>query len=701
MPTLRTHFPLAPLGTAIAFLLCPSAWAQQSSAADASLPTVTVTTDSTPDGVVTQNRSATVGKSPATMHETPFAMSVIRVEQMREAGAKTVEDTLLYSSGVYAGRYGFDTRGDWAAVRGLSPSMYQDGLRSLYGFYNNVRPEIYTLSSVEVLKGPSSALYGQAELGGIVNVVSKQPQKTPAREIELQLGSHSRRQLAADFTGPLNADQTLLYRLVALGRKSNTQVDYVNDDALVLMPSLQWRPHADTRVNASFVHQQNDTKVSSQFLPYQGTLGAAPLGTIPSNRFAGEPNWDRYEMRKNELSLTWDQQLAPAWKLVGALRKTQSSSVTREIYTSVGPIPTAAGNIPRTVHAADRKTDVLGTDLRLEGTLHAGPTRHQLGFGVDHQNALWEEFNFFSQSGVGSFNLYNPVYGSVGSLNLSRLPLADRPDNKIVQTGFYATDHITWGPWIVSGAVRRDQARNQVLNLSTPNTVVRNTATTGRLGVMYQFSAGLAPYASVSNSFVPNLGTDGMASASYLKPTTGTQKEVGVKYLAPNGKTSAALAWFDIEQKNRVVDGATPGGREQIGAAIQGWELEARHRIGAWELMANYTQMDAVNASTGKRLSAIAERTASAWVERHFAEGWRVGLGGRFIGDLTGNGGAPVVPSVALYDAMVGYTTGGWDFRLNVKNLADKQYVSWCRGPNQDCGYGERLSASLTARYRF
>lgn len=703
MPTRRTSFPfaLAPLGTAIALLLAPSAWAQQGNSADTALPTVTVKTAPTPDTVVTQNQSATVGKSPATVHETPFAMSVIRVEQMREAGAKTVEDTLLYSAGVYAGRYGFDTRGDWAAVRGLSPSMYQDGLRSLFGNYNNVRPEIYTLESVEVLKGPSSSLYGQAELGGIVNVVSKQPQKTPAREIELQLGSHSRKQLAADFTGPLNADQTLLYRLVALGRKSNTQVDYVNDDALVLMPSLQWQPHADTRISASLVHQQNDTKVSSQFLPYQGTLGAAPLGTIPSNRFAGEPGWDRYETRKNELSLHWDQRLAPAWKLVGALRKTQSSSVTREIYTSVGPIPTAAGNISRTVHAADRKTDVLGTDLRLEGTLQAGPTQHQVGVGVDYQNALWEEFNYFSQSGVGSFNVYNPVYGSVGSLDLNRLPLADRPDNKIVQTGIYATDHITWGPWIVSGAVRHDQARNQVLNLATPNTVVKNTATTGRLGLMYQFAAGLAPYASVSNSFVPNLGTDGTAAASYLKPTTGTQKEIGLKYLAPNGKTSAAFAWFDIEQKNRVVDGSTPGGREQIGAAIQGWELEARHRTGAWDLLANYTQMDAVNPVTGKRLSAIAETTASAWVEYHFAGGWRVGLGGRYIGDLTGNGGAPVVPSVALYDAMVGYATGNWDFRLNIKNLADKQYVSWCRGPNMDCGYGERLNASLTARYRF
>lgn len=693
--------PLAPVGAAVALALGQGAWAQTQDAPEATLKAVTVTAPAQATGVLTQHNAAKVGKSPASVQDTPFSISVINVAQMREVGAKTVEDALLYSAGVYAGRYGFDTRGDWAAVRGLSPSMYQDGLRSIYGFYNNVRPEIYALSSVEVLKGPSSSLYGQAELGGIVNVVSKQPQKTAAKEIEVQIGSHNRKQVAADITGPLNAEQTLLYRLVALTRKSDTQVDHVNDDALVLMPAITWQPNADTRVTATFLHQTNDSKVSSQFLPQKGTLSPAPLGTIPSNRFAGEPNWDRYDTRKNELSLSWDQRLTPDWKVSGALRSTQSDSVTREIYTSVGPIPTDAGNIGRTVHAADRKTDVLGLDVRLEGDVTAGKTRHKLGFGIDHQNATWEEFNYFSQNNVGSFNLYNPVYGNTGTLNLNNLPLVDRPDNQIVQTGLYVTDHMTWGPWVASAALRHDRARNEVLNLSAPNTVVRNTATTGRLGLMYQFASGVAPYISASNAFVPNLGTNGSTSAGFLKPTTGTQKEAGVKYLSQDGQTSASLAWFDIEQKNRVVDGTIPGGREQIGATTNGWELEMRQRLGALELMANYTQMDAINAATGKRLSSIAEKTASGWGEYHFGGGWRMGVGVRHIGNVTGANSLPVVPAVTLYDAMVGYTTGPWDFRLNLKNLADKQYVSWCRGTNQDCGYGERLSAALTARYRF
>jgi iron complex outermembrane receptor protein len=677
-------------------------WAQAAPQGASTLPEVNIKAK-TPasDRLITQQRPASVGKSAASVQDTPSSVTVIDVEQIRETGAKNIQESLQYSAGVYTGRFGFDTRGDWAAVRGLSPSNYIDGLRGLFGFYNNVRPEIYTLESVEVLKGPSSAHYGQADLGGIVNVVTKKPQKVAARELDLQLGSYERKQLAADVTGPLNQSKSWLYRLVALKRDSNTQVDYVNDDAQLLMPSLSWQPNADTRLTALFIHQQNDTKVSSQFLPYKGTLGDAPLGRIPSSRFAGEPGWDRYEMRKNEFSLFLDQRISQNWKLAATARQTKSSSVTREIWATVGAIPTDAGNITRTVHSADRKTDVLAADLRLQGQVKLGPTQHELAVGLDYQDAFWEEYNSLSQSGVGNLNLYQPVYGNVGTLNLNALPTTDRPDNKIVQTGLYVTDHISWGPAVVSLAVRHDQARNEVLNPTTPNTVVRNSATTGRLGLMYRFDNGLSPYASISDAFSPNLGTDGTPGAGYLKPTTGQQTEVGAKYLSASGNTSAAIAWFDIEQKNRVVDGATPGGREQIGSTTKGWELEARHRAGGLELLGNYTQLDAVNAVTDKRLSSIAEKTASAWTQYKFASGWRVGLGARYIGDVTGNAGTPVLPSVSLMDAMVGYSNGPWDVRLDVKNVADKEYVSWCRGANQDCGYGERLNAALNVRYRF
>lgn len=671
--------------------------AAQAQTANVTLPEVTVTASPVDtDSFVTQGQKASVGKSRASIQDTPFSVSVIDTKQAAETGATNVESALLYSAGVYAGRYGFDTRGDWAAIRGLSVSTYIDGLRSLYGSYNNVRPEFYTLERVEVLKGPSSVLYGQAELGGIINVVSKLPKSTPAREVEVQIGSNNRKQVAVDLTGPVNEDGTLLYRLVALKRNSDTQVDYVNDDALVLMPSLTWRPNTDTSVTVLYTHQENNSKVSSQFLPMQGTLVSGGRGFIGSSRFAGEPGWDRYDTKKNELSFLVDHRLNDTWKAKANLRKTRSSSVTREIWTRVGAIPDAAGNIQRTIHSADRETDVWASDFRLEGDFRVGPTRHLVTAGLDYQNALWTEGNYISDTLAGTFNVYNPVYGTA---NISSFTGVDRADNKIIQTGLYLMDHMEWGPWVLSGAVRRDEAKNQLITPNVGTATVRNTATTGQVGMMYRFDNGISPYISTSEAFVPNLGTDG--AGGYLKPTTGSQEEAGIKYLAPSGNTSIAFAVFDIKQKNRVVAGTTPGGSEQVGSITEGWEIEAKHRIGKLELLANYTDMRAINDSTKKRLSSIAERTASAWAQYRFTDGWRAGIGSRYIGNVVGANDLPLVPAVTLLDAMVGYSVGKWDFRLNMTNLGDKEYVSWCRGLNQDCGYGNRRNVLLTANFKF
>ncbi len=135
---------------------------------------------------------------------------------MQDTGSKTIQDALLYTPGVYAGNYGFDTRIDGASVRGIEAGRYLDGLRQLYGSYNSVRTNPYALESLEVLKGPSSMLYGQADLGGIINGVSKLPEEERRGEVWAQYGSHNRKQLAVDVTGAADEDGKLLYRLVAL-----------------------------------------------------------------------------------------------------------------------------------------------------------------------------------------------------------------------------------------------------------------------------------------------------------------------------------------------------------------------------------------------------------------------------------------------------------------------------------------------------
>lgn len=698
LATGRRRLPAQLTPLVLALGVAGQARAEDVPAPPAVLPTVEVTSEAgQAASYITLDRKAPTGKLDVAVEDTPYAITVVDQAFIQDSGAKTIQDALLYSSGVYSGAFGLDTRGDWAKIRGLDASFYLDGLRQIYGYYNSVRTNVYALESVEVLKGPSSVLYGQGELGGLVNSVSKLPKAEQQGEIWAQAGSFDRRQLAADVTGPLTDDGQLLYRLVALKRDSDTQVDYVEDDGELLAPSITWLPRDGTRLTLLVNQQENTGQVSAQFLPIFGTLEPGPQGRVGSETFVGEPGWDRYDREKTEFTLFFDQLLSDNWVFSATARQTDSEAETREHWVNIGAVPTADGDVGRTIYTVDRATDVFNADARIEGSFDLGVTRHTLAVGVDYQDALWEEDNYyygFNQG--GTINLYNPQYGN---LNAGVITPTDRNDNAITQTGFYIADHMEIGKLVVSSALRYDKARSTLLRVDGTYSASQNYETTGRVGVMYRFDNGLSPYVSYAEAFNMNLGGDGVGGT--LDPTTGDQTEGGIKYLSADRSFALTAAYFDIEQKNRIAQGNNPGGVEQVGAVVTGWELEANKRWKQFETQLAYTDLNAINDQTRIRLSAVAERVISLWNQVYLGDQWKLGAGVRYVGDNVGGGGEPVVPSVTLYDAMVGYQYADWEFSVDAKNLGDEEYVSWCRGAGLDCGYGERRNVTANARYRF
>ena len=192
-----------------------------------------------PTGAVvgfTAKRAISATKTDTPLIETPQAISVVTRDQFEAQGVQTLRQTTAYSAGVVSNY--FDSRVDSFSARGGSVSQYQDGLLRTYGTYNTSRPDPYTLERVEFLRGPSSVLYGQGSVGGVLNLTSKRPQAEALREVQVQMGSYGRKQIATDLTGAVTEDGQWLYRLVAVGRESGTQVDHVNDDRLVIAPSL-------------------------------------------------------------------------------------------------------------------------------------------------------------------------------------------------------------------------------------------------------------------------------------------------------------------------------------------------------------------------------------------------------------------------------------------------------------------------------
>lgn len=654
-------------------------------------------------GYIELDKKSATGKLDVSVEDTPFAITVVDEDFIRDFGAKTIQDSLLYSVGVYSGQFGFDTRGDWTSVRGLDAANYLDGLRQIYGSYNSVRSNVYALEKVEVLKGPSSMLYGQAELGGIVNLVSKLPKEETGGEIWAQYGSFNRKQIGFDYNGSLTEDNTFLYRLVGLVRDSETQVDHVDDDGYFFSPSFKWNISEDTNVTLLINRQENKGQVSAQFLPQVGTLEVGSLGFIDTDTFVGEPSWDRYDRDKTEATIFFEHNFNDHWRLAATARYTDSKAETRQHWVTIPSVPAADGSVARTIFTADRETEIFNFDIRVHGNFELGITTHTIVAGMDRQDAEYSEDNYLYGYGVGgNINVYNPQYGN---LNTTALAFAtDRPDNEIEQTGIYVADHIEIEHFIVSLGLRRDSAKNTLVAVpgTGANTKSDESETTGRVGLMYQFENGISPYVSYAEAFSMNLGTDGTASGNALKPTTGDQKEVGVKFLSADKRLSVTAAYFDIEQQNRVANGATPGGVRQTGATVDGFELEIKKRWDKVEAQFAYTNLNAEDDATGIRLPYVAEKLASLWVKADITNQWSIGGGMRYVGDNVGFGGDPLVPSYKLFDAMISYQHDEhWQMDITAQNLTDKEYVSWCRSNGTDCGYGERRTINANLRYRF
>lgn len=689
-----------------------------SAPAEATLPVVRVRGQSeTATGPVkgyAAQRSGTATKTDTPLNEVPQSISVIGAEQIRDQGSPNLQEALRYTPGVRTETYGVDNRGDWFSLRGGSNgSTLLDGLRrTLTGYWGIIRYEPYAFERIEVLRGPASVIAGQNGPGGVVNLVSKRPLAEHAAEAGIQLGNYDHKQIQADLTGPLNADGSLLYRVVALSKRSGTQVDHAYDDRDLVAPSLTWRPSAATSFTLLTQYQRDESGNLNAFFPAQGTLLPAPNGPIPMNTFIGEPDWDTYGGDRWSLGWELEHRLSDAWTLRHHLRSERTDGKMRTMYAAWydGFVDSAGAPDPngtylnRMFYAADDRDRVTSADLLFEGKLRFGSVSHTLLLGGDGLYSKWGQ-RYYGDFPATPLDVYNPVYGS--------FPLPPLPDTPETVTsarrfGVLVQDQMKIGDrWVVVAGLRRDKATTSIYGSSSAQ---KDMATSVNLGGVW-LAGAWSPYLNYSESFEPVAGTD--FDGNLFKPQRGKQVEAGVKWQAAD-RLSAAAALYELREKNRLTTDPDPlhvGFSVQTGeVTVKGLELELTGQLASWDLTAQYTYTDAQitktgtsadeQATLGQQLEAIPKQSAGLWAVHRFAAmpGLRAGFGVRYVGE-SGDGlaGGLEVPAVTLFDAMVSYEIPGWRFALNANNFTDKQYVASCLGRG-DCWYGNRrrLFASVT-----
>lgn len=645
--------------------------------------------------------------------ETPQSISVVSADEVRDQASPTLQEAVRYVPGVRHALYGIDNRGDWISLRGSQESTtLLDGMRlPLTGWYGVVRNEPYLLERIEVLRGPSSIIVGQNDPGGVVNLATKRPEARASREIGVTLGNYARREIRADLTGPLDESGSLLYRVVALGRDSDTQVDHADEQRLLLAPALTWRPHPRGSVTVFGEYQYDRSKNTNAFLGLAGTLHEAPNGPIPTKLFIGEPAWDRYGGTRWRMGYTADAEVGGAWQLRHQLRHDRVDGRMESMYAAWwnGFVDAGGATDPngeylgRQWYIYDDRSRVTAGELLLEGVARTGAIAHRLLVGAD--GMLHDASQAYADGEASPLNVYDPVYGGFARPSLGSEPATE---NAIRRAGLLVQDQMkVFERLSVRLGVRRDYIRNAVIG----GDVQRDWATSGNAGIVFELWPGVAPYGSYSESFNPVAGTD--AAGRAYEPRRGRQIEAGLK-VETQGGLQASASVYALEETNRLVtDPANVGFSIQIGEArTRGVELEVRGTFGSWSTLAgySYTRARATAAAWGgdldpdQQLEGIPEHTASAWVVHEFRagafRGFRAGGGVRFAGRIGDGTGRVFVPAVTLLDAMASYEVGRWRLALNLNNLTDRTYLATCLARG-DCWFGARRAATLTAAVRY
>lgn len=661
-------------------------------------------------------RSATATKTDTPLEEIPQSITVISAEQIRDQNAQTMQEVLRYTAGVRSDMYGLDNRGDWFDLRGGSEgSTLLNGMRlPLTGWYGVVRNDPYAFERIEVLRGPASLMAGQNGPGGVVNLVSKRPQAQAAREISVQLGNNSHKQITADLTGPVNEDGSLLYRVVALAKNSGTQVEHAGERRQYFAPSLTWKPDAGTKLTTYLEWQHDRSGNTNAFLPIIGTLVDAPNGRIPSDLFIGEPAWDTYGGRRLRVGYELERELAPGWTLRHDLRHDRIAGKMRSLYANwwevqedgsgFGTSPLGSNRtLNRTFYATDNQARITNTDLLLEGKLDLGGTRHTLLLGVDAMNNRDSQADLDTalvDTAATPLDVYDPVYGSYP---LPSLVFNPATVTRTRQWGLLLQDQVKFSNGVVLLAgLRRDHAQS---SSNVSDTGIDAAAWSRNLGVVVPVGGGWSPYASYAESFEPVSGVNKRDDQPY-KPKRGRQIEAGVKWNPTGQPLTVTAAFYKLRESNRLVeDPVVANNQIQLGlATAQGFELEGQANFRDWSLIGNYTYTDAKDQDAGHRLSGIPLHSAAVWAVHRFnafgLTGMRAGLGVRFVGQTGDGAGVTTTPSNTITDALLSYDAGQVTYALNVSNLFDREYLATCLSRG-DCWFGTRRKAVASVSYRF
>ena len=654
----------------------------------------------------------------------PQQVQLISGDMLDQLGKVNFQNALDLAGGV-ARQNSFGGLWDSFAIRGFAgdenlPSGYLiNGFSGGRGYSGN--RDTSNIETIEVLKGPGSALFGRGEPGGTINVVTKKPQFEKAGYINASIGNFSTQRVEADYTNKLS--DAVAFRINGAYKDAGSFRDTIETKKLDLTPSLLFVLSDKTSLNY-------ELEILDQETPFDRGIVAIDLNpkVVDVDTFYGEPQDGPISIKATGHQFLLQHDLDSGWSILAGLGYRESSfeglssetelSGSRQILTRTEIQEANQVGPNQFVNRQRRERDYDATDLsgRLEltGTFETGVMQHHLLAGMDTYDYeldfvqlrwrdAWKNSTYF-------VDLNNPVYGQaqdqeLGS-NTDRLETQDA-------IGFYMQDQIDLSDqWKMLMAVRFDDFSQKVINRRNGSvSESEETALSPSLGITYEPSDNLSIYASYAEGFRPNSGAD--ASGNTFDPEESKSYEVGLKISSLGGRLNTTVALFKMKKSNILTaDPVNAGETAALGEAeSEGLEIDITGELSdSLDLVFSYAYVNAgtttdlynfdwgVNLPAGSELINVPENSANLMLAKQLninGADATLGFTINYVDDRLGETIDPTyrLPEYSLVNLFGSYQLNDQvTVTMNIDNLFDEEhYVSsyhkWWTTPGTPTSY--------------
>ncbi len=506
--------------------------------------------------------TSTASKSDVPIKEEAQSVNVVTPQTIADYNVRSLDDAMKFVSGVSQGNTLGNTK-DSVIKRGFGTnddgSILRDGVRSVVSKNFGA-----TTERVEVLKGPASLLYGAMEPGGVINVISKQPQYVQSTTLSGSAYSEGGGSFGIDTTGPLG-DSGLAYRLVAERQSEDYWRNYGVDQHTLIAPSLSW---TGERASLTLAYEYND-----YISPFdRGTVftGGHPADISYDKRL--DEKWANTVGISETATARFEYQLSDDWKT----RLTYGWNNDRYSLSIAQPSTlSSSGVLRRQANGGHYDYETRYASWDFIGKQEILGQQHDLLIGAEQEDSDKYRGKTYRNTAQNGFNIFSPSYGSLAEPSVVSTTTSNL-SNQLTSSSLYLKDnwHLNDRWILVLGGryqhydqyIKQGLGASRVTNLDKNDDVFLPMA-----GLVFKVNEDLSLYGNYSRSFVPN--DDVNDDGTTFDPEEGRSYEVGAKYaLAP--ALNLNLAVFDIEKKNVVTPTGVTGVSEAAGKFLGNRQIE-------------------------------------------------------------------------------------------------------------------------------